>query len=179
MIQATDPRRALLDREGLFAPLSATERDTLAPKLTPRAFATGDVMVRQGAGGDSLFLIADGQLAAMFAPRGQAAYEAGRLGPGDCFGEMSLLTGALRSATVVARSAGLAYELVKADIGPILKARPEIVAELGQLLARRQSVLDAIAEEHPGLEDKDSRGLGKLIGTWILSGFKIAPGSVI
>jgi len=174
-----DPRRALLDREGLFAPLSAAEKDQLAPLLARRPFAAGEAVVRQGEAGDSLFLIVEGNLAAMFMTPAKVEREAGGLGPGDCFGEMSLLTGAARSATVRARSAGLAYELTKNDIAPILRARPAIAAHLGQLLASRQSVLDAIAAEHPDLNRADTQKLGKTIGGWILAGFQIAPGVII
>ena len=151
MTVADDPRRWILEREVLFAPLSAAERDALAPKLVRRPFATGEAVVTQGDAGNSLFLIGEGHLAAMFAPPGKPAREAGRLGPGDCFGEMSLLTGAPRSATVLALSAGIAWELAKPDVAPILVARPAIAAELGALLAHRQSILDAIAREHPEL----------------------------
>jgi len=174
-----DPRRSILDRESLFAPLSAAERDSLAPKLVRRPFAAGEAVVAQGARGESLYLIESGHLAAMFAPPGQPSREAGLLSPGDCFGEMSLLTGAPRSATVLARTAGVAWELAKPDIGPVLKARPAIAAELGALLAHRQSILDAIAREHPELTAVEQRNLGATIGKWILAGFSIAPGSVI
>ena len=174
-----DPRRGVLDREGLFAPLTPAERDALAPKLVRRTFVAGQAMVRQGDAGDSLFLIVEGKLSAMFSTGGRPAREAGKLGPGECFGEMSLLTGAPRSATVLARSPGLAYEVAKPDIAPILIARPAIATELGQLLARRQSVLDAIAAEHPELDRVDSKNLGKTIGGWILAGFQIAPGAII
>ena len=157
----SDPRRAVLDREGLFAPLAAAERDALAPRLVRRAFKAGEAMVRQGDAGDSLFLIVEGNLSAMFSTGGKPAREAGKLGPGDCFGEMSLLTGAPRSATVLARSPGVAFELAKDDVAPILKARP------------------AIAAEHPELERVDAKTLGKTIGGWILAGFQIAPGAII
>jgi len=179
MTDSPDPRRAILDRETLFAPLSAAERDALAPKLVLRPFAVGEAVVRQGDAGDSLFLIVEGNLAAMFSSGGRPARQAGKLAPGDCFGEMSLLTGAPRSATVLARSAGVAYEVAKSDIAPILTARPEISAELGQLLARRQSVLDAIAAEHPEIDAADAKKLGTVITNWILAGFQIAPGVVI
>jgi CRP-like cAMP-binding protein len=179
MNDSPDPRRAILDREGLFAPLSSAERDALAPKLVRREFTVGQPVVRQGDAGDSLFLIVEGNLAAMFSSGGTPARQAGKLGPGDCFGEMSLLTGALRSATVLARSDGVAYELAKADVAPILKARPQIAAELGQLLAVRKSVLDAIAAEHPEYATGDIKGLGAAIGRWIVAGFQLAPGMVI
>jgi CRP-like cAMP-binding protein len=171
----TDPRRALLDRDTLFSPLSSAERDALAPKLVRRPFAAGEAMVRQGEAGDSLFLIVEGHLSAMFAPPGRAEREAGKLAPGDCFGEMSLMTGAPRSATVVARTAGVAYELAKADITPVLASRPIIILDLGNLMARRQSVLDAIAAEHPDIDRSDAKNLGATICKWISAGFRLAP----
>ncbi len=174
-----DPRRAILDRESLFAPLSAAERDVLAPKLVRRDFAADEVIVRQGETGDSLFLIFQGHLSALFAAPGRPEREAGHLDPDDCFGEMSLLTGAPRSATVRARTAGVAFEVSKPDLAPILKARPAIAAELGRLLARRKSVLDAIAAEHPELDRSDTNSIGATIARWIMAGYALAPGSVI
>ena len=179
MNASSDPRRAMLDREGLFAPLSAAERDLLAPRLVRRDFAADEVIVRQGETGDSLFLIFQGHLSAMFAAPGRPEREAGQLDPDDYFGEMSLLTGAPRSATVRARTAGVVFEVAKPDLAPILEARPGIAAELGLLLSRRQSVLDAIVAEHPELDRSDTAGIGATIARWIIAGYALAPGSVI
>jgi CRP-like cAMP-binding protein len=61
-----------------------------------------------------------------------------RLGPGDHFGEIGLLTGSASTVTVRALSPAMIYELAKIDLAPILEARPEVSQELSRALAERQ-----------------------------------------
>jgi CRP-like cAMP-binding protein len=69
---------------------------------------------------------------------------------GDCFGEMSLLTGEPRSATVIASSDCEFVEINKTVLGQSLKEHPALLAQLSQLLAERQlQTEDAFAGE-PG-----------------------------
>ena len=61
------------------------------------------------------------------------------MGPGDHFGEMGLLTGAASPATITALTPATVYELLKADLAPILEARPQVAQELSLALAQRQA----------------------------------------
>jgi CRP-like cAMP-binding protein len=63
-----------------------------------------------------------------------------RLGPGDHFGEIGLLTGAPSVARISALIPTTVYELTKDDLAPILEARATVAQELGRELARRQAV---------------------------------------
>jgi CRP-like cAMP-binding protein len=58
--------------------------------------------------------------------------------PGDIFGEVSLLTGRPRSASVTALTDVLLYEIRKEDVDPILRARPAVAERLAAILADRQ-----------------------------------------
>jgi CRP-like cAMP-binding protein len=73
-----------------------------------------------------------------------------RLASGDCLGQASVLTGAPATFKVTALTKAVIYEIAKADLTPILKARPAIAMELGQILAMREAAgrsrADAISE---------------------------------
>jgi len=62
-----------------------------------------------------------------------------RLGPGDHYGEIGMLTGAGAVAKLTALIPTTVYELAKADLTPILEARPQVAQELCRALARRQA----------------------------------------
>ncbi len=62
-----------------------------------------------------------------------------RIGPGDHFGEIGMLTGRPAEATVRALTPVIVYELSKADLAPVLEARPEVAREMCRALARRQA----------------------------------------
>jgi CRP-like cAMP-binding protein len=80
--------------------------------------------------------------------------------PGDCLGEMSLLTGDPRSATVVADGEVEALELSRAVFQPLVKEHPEILTRLSELLARRQAAnqnfASAAAARHHEAESRAS-----------------------
>jgi small-conductance mechanosensitive channel len=137
------PRReALLRHIDLFHAFDAQERSELAQHLGERSFARDAVIVRRGEAGDSLYILAEGVLDVRTL---RADAEAGgevrldRLLPGDVFGEMSLLTGQPRSATVVAATDCVVYEMRKSLLDPILERRPELAERLATLMAERQA----------------------------------------
>ena len=68
-----------------------------------------------------------------------------RIGPGDHFGEIGMLTGNPAEATLKALVPVVIYELAKDDLAPILEARPEVAHELCRALARRQAAGQLIA----------------------------------
>jgi small-conductance mechanosensitive channel len=93
--------RDVIDRLALFEPLAETERTSLATLLARRDIAAGESVVVLAEVGESLFFIARGVFSVIRSTNGSGA-EINRLGPGDFFGEFSLLTGEPRSATVTA-----------------------------------------------------------------------------
>ena len=150
---AGTPQR-LLDHLAIFAPLSAEERVTLAPKMKRRAYKAGDTLVEQGAVAAALFILSSGVLATL--QDGAAGEtEVVRLAPGDCFGEASVLTGAPAMFKVTALTKAIVYEIAQDDLAPILKERPAIAAELGQILARREAAGKRRDEQ---LADRDRHG---------------------
>ena len=133
-------RVASLAAVELFAPLSDAERETLAPHLDYAPFAAGDVMTRQGAVAHWLYLIISGTADVWVdTPEGRRAV--GALGAGEVFGEMGMMTGEPRRATVTARNDVACYRLDKPGFAGIVRARPDIAASIARILARREAEL--------------------------------------
>lgn len=133
-----DGVEALLGRVPLFARFSPDELVELAARMEERPFAEGEALWRQGDPGGSLMVVAEGVLEVRAAASdGEAALE--RMRAGDVLGEISLLTGQPRTASVVALTDGRAYCLRKQHVEPILRARPQLAEDLARLMARRQA----------------------------------------
>jgi small-conductance mechanosensitive channel/CRP-like cAMP-binding protein len=132
------PREALLSNVDLFRAFDAPERAELAAKMRARELEPGETVVRQGAAGDCLFILAEGILDVLTDRPGMPPIR-DRIAPGEVFGEMSLLTGQQRSATVTAVLISLVFEIHRADIDPILHRRPVIAEGLAAVMAEHQA----------------------------------------
>ena len=95
---AADGRLSALDQIDLFASIEGACRGRLAGEMREQHFGAGEDIIRQDKPGDSLFLIAQGTVDVRVAVDG-ARRSVARLGPGQFFGEMSLMTGEPRQAT--------------------------------------------------------------------------------
>ncbi len=142
----------LVDIFGTFVP---EERAAIAAKLKPRSYDEGETLVEPGAVLQSLFIIGSGVVS--FTHKGiEGEMEVLRLGPGDHFGEIGMLTGAAATVRISALVPTTVYELAKADLTPILEARPPVAQELCRALARMQAAgrlsdapeLDASVPKH-------------------------------
>jgi hypothetical protein len=105
-------RLAALAAVDLFTPLGADERATLAAALRPEPFAAGETVTHEGEPGLGLYLITRGRAVVQLGT-GERARQVAELGAGQFFGEMSLMTGAARSATVVAATDLECYRIDK------------------------------------------------------------------
>lgn len=135
--EVTDDRQrrvALLGQVAMFEALPGDVLGRLAEDMLVRCATAGDDVVIAGEDGRSLFVLVEGLLEVRDGAGGALA----RLGPGDVFGEMSLLTGAPRSATVAAVTEATLFEITDDQLRPILQARPELAASLGAIVAERQ-----------------------------------------
>jgi len=120
----------------------------------------------EGAEGDSLFVVVDGLLEAIGEVNGKRTV-LGRLESGATLGEMSMLTGAPRSATVAAITGVTVYELTKDAIRPLIESRPEIAEHLSRLLAERQARRTRLTDQQATDTEAQTRGaaeelLGKI-----------------
>jgi putative ABC transport system ATP-binding protein len=94
----------------LFKALTPRQLTDVAEKMTKRHFAVGETVIRVGESGEEFFLISEGEVEVI-----RAEHEVARLGPGDFFGEVALISGEPRNATVVALGEVEAYVLGKTD----------------------------------------------------------------
>ena len=94
----------------LFKTLTPRQLTDVAEHMTKRHFAAGETIIREGEPGEEFFLISDGEVEVERADR-----EIARMGPGDFFGEVSLISGEPRNATIVAADEVDTYVLGKTD----------------------------------------------------------------
>ncbi|HEX7505639.1 MAG TPA: mechanosensitive ion channel family protein [Polyangia bacterium] len=133
-------RVEVLERVDLFSTLEPAERELLARGLHEKRFAAGEAIIRQGAAGDSMFIIADGRVHVTLG-QGNINSTLASLSAGDFVGEMSLMTGEPRTATCLAATDVLSYELDHATLQGVLTTRPAIADQMSALLAARQEGL--------------------------------------
>jgi CRP-like cAMP-binding protein len=148
-----DEASEVLDRIGhieVLHSLSPSEMQAIIPLLKPLRVEAGTVLCQEGAPGDCLFLIVEGD-AEIF----KGAQRLAALGAGEMFGEMALLTGEQRSATVVAKTPMELYELDKADFDAMLNYAPQLSSALSRILARRLRETTQSTAKRPALEDDD------------------------
>ena len=141
-----EPRRlAALERVDVLAPLGRDRLERLAGQVVEQVYAGGDQIVRQGEPGGSLYVIDMGSAEVRLrADQGSETLLA-TLGPGEVFGEMSLLTGAARSATVTMREEGRLLRISKEMLQGFLEEEPALAARFGEVLARRAAERSAAA----------------------------------
>lgn len=135
-------RLELLENVPLFASLERADREVLADGLRRVRFGRGEIILEQGDAGASLYVIVTGTVRVSLA-HGPVSRVLATLGPGACFGEMSLLTGEPRAATCVADSDVDCFELGHEALRRMLTASPHLAEELAAQLASRQTQLSA------------------------------------
>jgi small-conductance mechanosensitive channel/CRP-like cAMP-binding protein len=144
--KASSRLEALLELVAIFATLSNDERSAMATKLKQAVHEPGDALLEPGMTLQSLFIIGSGVLSVAARNESGGNVEVLRLGPGDHFGAVSLLTGAVSVATITALTPVVTYELSKQDLAPFLEARPQFAHDLSRALAQRLAAGRSIAE---------------------------------
>ncbi len=129
----------LIDGVPVLAVLPADARAALARTSRTQRYAAGEYIVRHGEAATSMFLVESGTVDVQL-PNGDrvATTEAG-----GYFGEMSLLTGAPRSATVRAAADCVLVEISGASFRAWIQQHPATLADLASVAATRQRELDA------------------------------------
>jgi len=159
-------RLALLREGDFLRPLTPDALTQVANSLRPLLFEAGRMVVRQGDEGDTFFLVSRGRVGVWVGDTENEAQPVATLGRGQCFGEMSLLTGARRTATVRAVEDTDLLVLGKAEFRDILLADPTVVESLSQILALRQREQEAaVARERNTVRQRpESDPAGQLLG---------------
>lgn len=128
----------LLESTDIFMPLSPDEIDSLSKAAKKILLLAGENAVVAEESGESLFIVAEGLMSVYIPQNEDKLLHVANLIPGKIFGEMSLLTGAIRSATVRAEVDTIVYEITKENIQQILLNRPELVTQISNILTQRQ-----------------------------------------
>jgi pyruvate,water dikinase len=130
---------AALRRVQLFADMDRRQTEQIARLLKERPFAKGETVIMEGSGGAAFFFIESGEAAV--SSKGAAL---ATLGPGDYFGEIALIDGGPRSATVTATTDLVCYGLTFWEFRPLVEKNGTIGWKLLQALAKRLRAADAV-----------------------------------
>ncbi|MFP4300593.1 MAG: cyclic nucleotide-binding domain-containing protein [Alkalispirochaetaceae bacterium] len=127
-----------LRQADLFSILGDEHIDQLAEEAVSRTYFPGDTIVEEGTRGGSLFIITSGAVQVTKRSPRETRVEVTRLGSGDVIGEMSLLTGEPRSATVTALVQTSVIEVTKDNLTPILRDVPELTDRFAAVMLDRR-----------------------------------------
>ncbi len=147
---------SILRGEPLFECLSDDQLDHLVRQARLNHFGRGEPVIEEGAAGDSMFVLLRGKANVCVSKNG-SSIQIATLKAGDCFGEMSLLTGEKRSATVRADGDCYVMEIGKPVMAEVLRGAPDCLERLSELLARRKMETEGILKEASRTEEQASR----------------------
>ena len=129
----------------LFRELDADARERIATVLRPAPFGAGEALTKQGNVAHWLYVIRSGEVSVRVTVDAQER-EVSRLTGPAFVGEMGLLTGQPRTATLVAATDVDCYRLDKDALQHVLDARPDLAVRLSELLTQRRVELEAVRE---------------------------------
>lgn len=142
----------LVDRFPLFAALTPEQREVLVLHFRPQSAQPGEKIIRAGDAADAVYFISSGEVEVSVAGRRI------KLGGGDFFGEMALISGQPRSADVTALDYSKFATLSQRDFLQFLRRYPDIREQIASLAAQRgemnRQFLDAAADEN---EEEEAR----------------------
>lgn len=118
--------------------LTEHEAEKLAEKCRLQVFGPREAIITRGEGIASMFVILDGEVEVIGKTTEGPRVVLAKLGVGDCFGEMSLLTGEPRNATVRAVADSMTMEIRKEDLLPLIEGNPELADRLAEVIEARR-----------------------------------------
>jgi len=139
-----------LRRTNFFHSLSVSEAAVLGTFLARSTAAPGEAIVRQGEGGDDLYLIESGQAEVQTVTRVGQRVTVATLGPGDCFGEIALVIGGERTADVIATTPIILLRLTRDAYARYLAHLVDVESEVTRTaLVRTRDTLRTIKASDP------------------------------
>src|SRR6266704_5072176 len=139
----------------IFAPLSAEETERLAGASSSHIFAPGEMVIRAGDQGSSMFVVHNGRVQVQVTENGRPRNVA-ILNEGDFFGEMALFTGEPRTANIVALEETEVLEIGHAAMKRVFDTNPDLVESLSHIIAERRQALAASEDISVGNEDQSA-----------------------
>ena len=155
----------LMAHVDFLSPLSKAELAELISSVRVKPYAAGEVPVHQGAPGNSFYIIKSGKVDVVVEKSAGESAVVATLGPGNFFGEMSLLTGAARAASIRVIEDAEFIVIDKESFRSILAQNPSIAESLSHILSERQAKLDAERErlDASAFERRKKETSGKLL----------------
>lgn len=153
--QATARAREGLRRIELFHNLAEEEIEELAKSVKFAPFAAGELVTKQDAKANWLYVLTQGQVEIRVNTPGGGTKRVHTLSAPDFFGEMALVTGGRREASVIALTDIECLRVDRAAFGALLERRPNTAREVAEVLAHRRVALEAARENL----DAESRNL--------------------
>ncbi len=126
------PSSDTLKRVPLFAGLDSRELEQIASSMKERRFSAGDTVTEEGAGGAGFFVVESGEAEVFVDGRPRGTVKAG-----DYFGEIALLTGSDRTATITATSDMLCWGMTPWDFRPLVEGNSTIAWKLLTAMAEK------------------------------------------
>jgi CRP-like cAMP-binding protein len=135
----------------IFEEIERKHLEAVAAMARTRIYARGETVVREGDAGDSVFAIRRGSLKVSIAETGGRVTTLGIMGPGEIFGELSLLDGRPRSATVTALTRARLVVIERDAFWKLLQSTPRAGISILGVLAKRLRRLSQRSESISGL----------------------------
>ncbi|HZR11447.1 MAG TPA: mechanosensitive ion channel family protein [Myxococcales bacterium] len=159
-------RMELLQQIEMFSVLSHDDRQRLAEGMQPAPFGRGEIITRQDSAAHWLYVLTKGECEVRVRGDGGAEKRVASLGAPNVFGEMGVITGERRTASVVATTEVECYRIDKDVFKSVLRTRPDMADVISQVMAKRRVELAAVRE---GLDAESRKRRVKEERTEILS----------
>jgi CRP-like cAMP-binding protein len=122
----------VLKKVPLFSGLDDRELGQIAATMRERRFSPGDTVTQEGAGGAGFFVVEEGE-----ADVSVDGEQRGTIAAGDYFGEIALLTGSDRTATITAKSDMVCWGMTPWDFRPLVESNSAIAWKLLTAMAEK------------------------------------------
>ncbi|ETR71224.1 MAG: MscS mechanosensitive ion channel [Candidatus Magnetoglobus multicellularis str. Araruama] len=154
---------AMLNKLSLFNAFSDEMKFELSQYVRTYQIPAQSTLIKQGEPGDSLFIIVEGVVAIHITDDKGEEIEVARKRAGDIIGEMALLTGEVRSATVISLTESHLFEIKKNDISPFLEKDPDLLDRLSQMLAERKMANENVRASRLNIEKQQKNVKNKYL----------------
>lgn len=138
----------------LFEPLTDEERASVVAALVKHLYAPGELILKRGEAGGSMFIISRGKVDVRLPQANGGTQQVAVLEPGNYFGEMALFTGEPRTADVYALEEVEVLEIRKAAIEPLMQDNAQLAEAISRRVAERQAELIAHTRAVPDEETR-------------------------
>ncbi|MFH2071142.1 MAG: cyclic nucleotide-binding domain-containing protein [Elusimicrobiota bacterium] len=149
---------------GLFSVCTVGEIKEIMTAVTKRHFDKGNIIIKQGEAGDFFFIIGQGDVSVSIDEKGRTMNKIATLKAGDYFGEISLLTGQVRNATIIADTPCELFLIYRTEFLGLLSRNPSLevrfLKDVEKRLMERNYVMSHSQERKTGFFQKIKKTLG-------------------